>query len=96
MVSYGRAHLEERLKRALAEAIGGLEDPRLFLLTVEAVRLSPDGRVLTVYVEAFSDEGKALLALSHAERRLLSEIARRVRLRRLPRLEFVPWRARPA
>lgn len=96
MVSYGRAHLEERLRRALAEAIGGLEDPRLFLLTVEAVRFSPDGRVLTVYVEAFAEEEKALVALGHAEGRLLSEIARRVRLRRLPRLEFVLWRARPA
>lgn len=95
-MSYGRAHLEERLKRVLAETIGGLEDPRLFLLTVEEVRLSPDGRVLRVYVEAFGDEEKALLALGHAERRLLSEIARRVRLRQLPRLEFLPWRARPA
>lgn len=93
MVSYGRAHLEERLKRALAEAIGELEDPRLFLLTVEGVRLSPDGRVLTVQVEAFQEEEKALAALRHAERRLLAALARRVRLRHLPRLEFLPWRA---
>ncbi|AEV16470.1 MAG: ribosome-binding factor A [Thermus sp.] len=89
---YGRAHLEERLKRALAEAIQGLEDPRLFLLTVEAVRLSPDGRVLTAYVEAFQEEAKALQALGHAKGRLLAALARRVRLRRLPELEFLPWR----
>lgn len=95
-MSHGKAHLEERLKRVLAEAIGGLEDPRLFLLAVEAVRLSPDGRVLTVYVEAFQEEAKALRALAHAEKRLIAEIARRVRLRTLPRLEFLPWRARPA
>ena len=44
---YGRAHLEERLKRVLAEEIPALEDPRLFLLTVEAVRLSEDGSVLS-------------------------------------------------
>ncbi|MEN2981099.1 MAG: ribosome-binding factor A [Thermus sp.] len=93
---YGRAHLEERLKRALAEAIQGLEDPRLFLLTVEAVRLSPDGRVLTAYVEAFQEEEKALQALDHAKGRLLAALARRVRLRRLPELEFLPWRPSPA
>jgi ribosome-binding factor A len=95
-VSYGKAHLEERLLRALAEAIGELEDPRLFLLTVEAVRLSPDGRVLSVYVEAFREEEKALAALRHAQRRLLLALAKRVRLRHLPRLEFLPWRASPA
>ncbi|APD08451.1 MULTISPECIES: ribosome-binding factor A [Thermus] len=93
---YGRAHLEERLKRALAEALQGLEDPRLFLLTVEAVRLSPDGKVLTVYVEAFAEEEKALAALEHAKGRLLSALAERVRLRRLPRLAFMPWRPQPS
>ncbi len=91
-MSYGKAHLEERLKRALAEAIQSLEDPRLFLLTVEAVRLSPDGRVLSVYVEAFQEEEKALKALAQAEGRLMAALARRVRMRHLPRLEFLPWR----
>lgn len=95
-MSYGRAHLEERLKRLLAEEIQALEDPRLFLLTVEAVRLSKDGSVLSVYVEAFQEEGEALKALAKAERRLLSALARKVRMRRLPRLEFLPWRPSPA
>lgn len=93
---YGKAHLEERLRRALAEAIQGLEDPRLFLLTVEAVHLSPDGRVLSVYVEAFQEEEKALKALAQAEGRLLAVLARRVRMRYLPRLVFLPWRPSPA
>jgi len=95
-VSYGRAHLEELLKRVLAEEIQALEDPRLFLLTVEAVRLSKDGSVLSVYVEAFQEEADALKALAKAERRLLAAIARKVRMRRLPRLEFLPWRPSPA
>uniref|UniRef100_A0A7C2FU87 Ribosome-binding factor A n=2 Tax=Thermus islandicus TaxID=540988 RepID=A0A7C2FU87_9DEIN len=95
-MSYGRAHLEERLKRVLAEEIQALEDPRLFLLTVEAVRLSKDGSVLSVYVEAFQEEADALKALAKAERRLLAAIARKVRMRRLPRLEFLPWRPSPA
>jgi len=125
-VSYGKAHLEERLKyptaafaavgapenpfhgpnlgtpccetkvralrRILAEEIQALEDPRLFLLTVEAARLSPDGGLLSVYVEAFRDQEGAL---AHAERRLASALGRRVRLRRLPRLEFLPWNPEP-
>lgn len=95
-MSYGRAHLEELLKRVLAEEIQALEDPRLFLLTVEAVRLSKDGSVLSVYVEAFQEEADALKALAKAERRLLAAIARKVRMRRLPRLEFLPWRPSPA
>mgnify|MGYP003401647630 FL=1 len=33
-MAYGKAHLEAQLKRALAEEIQALEDPRLFLLTV--------------------------------------------------------------
>ncbi|GGM94911.1 ribosome-binding factor A [Thermus composti] len=92
-MGHGKAHLEARLRRVLAEAIQGLEDPRLFLLTVEAVRLSPDGRVLSVYVEAFAGEEEALRALAQARRRLLAALAQRVRLRHLPRLEFLPWRA---
>ncbi|WP_117237081.1 ribosome-binding factor A [Thermus sediminis] len=95
-MSYGKAHLEERLRRVLAEEIQALEDPRLFLLTVEAARLSPDGAVLFVYVEAFGDEEGALKALAHAEGRLVSALGRRVRLRRLPRLEFLPWRPEPS
>jgi Ribosome-binding factor A len=76
----------------LAEEIQALEDPRLFLLTVEAARLSPDGGLLSVYVEAFRDQEGALV---HAERRLASALGRRVRLRRLPRLEFLPWNPEP-
>lgn len=95
-MAYGKAHPEAQLKRALAEEIQALEDPRLFLLTVEAVRLSKDGSVLSVYVEAFREEEGALRALSRAERRLVAALARRVRMRRLPRLEFLPWRASPA
>ena len=85
-MAYGKAHLEAQLKRALAEEIQALEDPRLFLLTVEAVRLSKDGSVLSVYVEAFREEEGALRALSRAERRLVAALARRGRMRRLPRL----------
>jgi ribosome-binding factor A len=128
-MSYGKAHLGERLKyptvafaavgapenpfhgpnlgtpccetkvralrRILAEEIQALEDPRLFLLTVEAARLSPDGGLLSVYVEAFRDQEGVLEALAHAERRLASALGRRVRLRRLPRLEFLPWSPEP-
>ena len=85
-MAYGKAHLEAQLKRALAEEIQALEDPRLF----------KDGSVLSVYVEAFREEEGALRALSRAERRLVAALARRVRMRRLPRLEFLPWRASPA
>ncbi|GAA6741188.1 ribosome-binding factor A [Thermus oshimai] len=92
-MGHGRAHLESQLKRALAEEIRGLDDPRLFLLTVEGVELSPDGRLLTVYVEAFGEAGEALKALARLSSRLQSALARRVRLRHLPRLEFRPWSA---
>jgi len=95
-VGYGKAHLEERLRRVLAEEIQALEDPRLFLLAVEEARLSPDGALLSVYVEAFGDERGALEALARAEGRLVAAIKRRVRLKRLPRLEFLPWRAEPS
>lgn len=92
-MGHGRAHLESQLKRALAEEIRGLDDPRLFLLTVEGVELSPDGALLTVYVEAFGEEGEALRALARLSPRLKEALARRVRMRRLPRLLFRPWRA---
>jgi ribosome-binding factor A len=85
-VSYGKAHLEERLRRILAEEIQALEDPRLFLLTVEAARLSPDGGLLSVYVEAFRDQEGALEALAQE---------RGLKLLPDPALEFLPWNPEP-
>jgi ribosome-binding factor A len=95
---HGRA---ERLQEALREELVGLirrevKDPRLEaagLLTVAAVRLSPDLGTARVYVSFVGGEagGDALglAALARAAGFLAGAAARALRMRRSPSLRFI-------
>ncbi|MER3426422.1 MAG: ribosome-binding factor A [Thermus sp.] len=87
-MAHARAHLEHRLLLALREEVKALEDPRLFMVSLLRGELSSDGRVYTVYIDALFAPEEALKALSGASERILSGLNRRVRLKRLPRLEW--------
>lgn len=79
------------VQHALARLIERYADPRLDLVTVTEVDMSPDlkqARVLVSSVNPAADRKTILSALRHAGSRLRHELAREVRLRTLPWLKF--------
>src|SRR5262245_58990196 len=82
--------IEEQLRMELSEIIDEIEDPRVGLTTVTAVKVSPDLRHARVFVSVLGDEAqtqKTLQGLSSAAqfaRRSLSQ--RLTHLRRIPEL----------
>ena len=83
------AHLvQSELARLL---IREAKDPRLRLVTVTAVRMTPDLRVARVYVrtlEQGADHGDVIRALQRAAPFLRGEIGRALGLRVTPELRF--------
>jgi ribosome-binding factor A len=85
--------IEEQLRIELSEIIEReIEDPRIGLATVTAVKVSPDLRHARVYVSVLGDEQQrkktmqGLNSAAHFARRSLSQ--RLAHLRRIPELTF--------
>ena len=81
--------VREVLSGRLAE---GLKDPRIGFVTVTAVETSPDLRHARVFVSVFGDEAereRTLAGLASSHGLLQAEIARELRMKRTPTLEFV-------
>lgn len=78
------------LREVLADEIELLTDPRLEMVSVTSVDTSPDLRHATVSVSTLDlDRGEdAVVALTRAATRLQSAVARQVRLKYTPHLEF--------
>lgn len=86
-----RERVGAEVSHALARLIARYADPRLELVTVTGVDMSPDlkqARVLVSSVHPSADVEKTLAALRHAASRLRHELAGEVRLRTLPWLTF--------
>jgi ribosome-binding factor A len=94
--------VSEALREELYEIIGfEMEDPRLGGVAVTDVVVSPDSRHARVKVGLDGGEieqRRALTALDHARHYLRQEVARRLKLRRVPELHFEPdnWVDAPA
>lgn len=85
--------IESQLKEILGEEVGALSDPRIKgLVTVSAVRVSPDLSHATVYYSllAGEDAGDAHEGLQSAAGRLQGAVGAQTRLKRTPRLRFEP------
>jgi ribosome-binding factor A len=83
--------VNETVRAVVAEAVGELQDPRIGLVTITSVSVSPDLREATVYVSVLGNEKKRLatlagLASAHAV--LQARIARELRMKRTPHLTF--------
>lgn len=77
------------LREVLAEEIERMSDSRLDMVSITGVETSPNLRHATVYIDVLgSDAADALTALQHASHRLQSVIARQVRMKYTPVLEF--------
>ena len=84
------------MREELAELIAfELEDPRLAVVNVSEVHVSPDAKYARVKVAIDGDErerNQAIAALEHARHYLRHELAFRLSLRHVPELHFEPDR----
>lgn len=83
--------VNELLREELSQLIRGLKDPRVGIVTITAVDTSPELDVARVYVQLFGDDARqheALNGLARAAGYLRGQLARTVRLRKIPELRF--------
>ncbi len=77
------------LREVLAEEVEKLSDERLELIAITGVDTAPNLRKALVYVDVLSDDHEGVLeALNHSAPRLQREIAKQVRIKYTPILEF--------
>ena len=77
------------LREVLAEEIERMSDSRLEMVSVTGVETSPNLRHAVVYIDVLAaDATDALKALDRASHRLQSVVARQVRMKYTPVLEF--------
>ena len=85
--------LADQIQRELAEAIrGDLKDPRVELVTITGVEVSGDYHLARIFVTTLRGEGaieNALEGLRHASGFLRSRLAKVLRTRTVPELQFV-------
>ena len=83
--------VNESVRAVVAEAIVELKDPRVGIVTVTGVEISPDLREGRVYVSVLGSARKrraTLTGLQSAHGFLQSRIARELDLKRTPQLTF--------
>jgi ribosome-binding factor A len=83
--------VNESVRAVVADAIGGLSDPRLGIVTITGVEVSPDLHDARVYVSVFGGAKKrrgALAALESARGVLQGRVASELRMKRTPLLAF--------
>ena len=83
--------VNESVRQVLSEAVGQLKDPRIGFVTVTGVETSPDLRHARVFVSVLGAERKrerALAGLQAAHAVLQTQLARELRMKRTPQLEF--------
>ena len=83
--------VNESVRAVVADGVRELKDPRIGLVTVTGVRVTPDLREATVYVSVLGGERKRLATLAglrSAHGVLQTRINRELTLRRTPQLTF--------
>jgi len=82
----------DSLQREIAAIIQKeVQDPRLGLVSITAVKLARDYSRAKIFVSVLDDDkaSAAVTALNHAAKFIRHELARRVNMRTTPSLEFV-------
>ena len=83
--------VNESVRAVVAEAVGQLKDPRIGMVTVTGVKITPDLREGTVFVSVLGGERKrasTLRGLESAHGVLQARVARELGLKRTPQLTF--------
>lgn len=66
------------------------KDPRIGFVTVTSVQVSDDLKHAKVFVSVHEDEKKTFIGLKKATGFVRAELARRLQLRRIPEIAFLP------
>lgn len=92
MVSRRVERFNEQLKREITLIVRGeVKDPRIGMVTVTGVEVSPDLSVARVYVSIFGEDEvkeESLEGLHAAAPFIRTELGKRLRVRRVPELRF--------
>jgi ribosome-binding factor A len=83
--------VNESVRAVVAEAIGSLQDPRIAIVTVTGVSVSPDLQEARVYVSVFGGAKKrkaTMTALESARGVVQARLARELHMKRTPQLGF--------
>jgi ribosome-binding factor A len=83
--------VNEAVRAVIAEGVGDLKDPRIGMVTVTGVHVTPDLGEATVYVSVLGNERKrsaTLRGLESARGVLQARINRELSLRKTPTLSF--------
>ena len=93
MASDRMRRIDEAVRQVLSDAVAqDLQDPRIGFVTLTSVKTSPDLRHARVYVSVLGDDAQraaTLAGLQSAHGALQRRIARELRLKRTPTLEFL-------
>jgi ribosome-binding factor A len=85
--------VDEAVRQVLSDAVAhDLQDPRIGFVTMTSVKTSPDLRHARVYVSVLGDDAQradTLAGLASAQGALQRRLARELRMKRTPTLEFV-------
>jgi len=85
--------VDEAVRQVLTDAVAqDLQDPRIGFVTMTSVKTTPDLRHARVYVSVLGDEAQraaTLAGLSSAHGTLQRRLARELRMKRTPTLEFL-------
>src|SRR5256885_16957897 len=83
--------VNEAVRSVVADAVGDLKDPRIGLVTVTGVAVTPDLSEATVFVSVLGNERRrraTLVGLASTHGVLQARINRELKLRRTPTLAF--------
>jgi ribosome-binding factor A len=83
--------VNESVRAVIADGVGALKDPRIGMVTITGVDVTPDLREARVYVSVLGTERKrreTLAGLASAHGVLQARINRELNLRRTPTLTF--------
>ena len=83
--------VNESVRAVVADGIADLKDPRIGIVTVTGVRVTPDLREATVFVSVLGGarrQRESLAGLASAHGILQARINRELNLRRTPQLTF--------
>lgn len=83
--------INEAMREVLSEAIAELSDPRLGFVTVTGVQAQRDLKAAKVFISVLGDEAaraQTMKALNSSQGLLQRAVAREVKLRNTPQLQF--------
>jgi ribosome-binding factor A len=93
MASDRMRRIDEAVRQVVSDAVAqDLQDPRIGFVTMTSVKTTPDLRHARVYVSVLGDEAQraaTIEGLNSAHGALQRRLARELRMKRTPTLEFL-------